>query len=156
MSSDMNVSKYRNVVCSNCGTRGHILRECTKPITSFGIIAYKIVRDSEYECQDKNDELESIIQNNSNKLYRTPHHSPNFPKFKLLLIQRKDTIGYTDFIRGKYPDKDYLGVYFSEMTLEEQDRLLTSTFEELWDSLWVNHGSRIYKNEYWASKKKFE
>ncbi len=153
--SDTSVSKYINVVCSNCGTRGHILRECTKPITSFGIIAYKIVREPEYETLDKNDKLESIIQNNPNKLYRVPTDS-QFPKFKLLLIQRKDTIGYTDFIRGKYPDKDDLGVYFSEMTVEEQERLLTSTFEDLWDSLWVNHGSKIYKNEYWISRKKFE
>ena len=55
-----------------------------------------------------------------------------------LLIRRKDSLGYVDFMRGKYPlyNKKYLLNIISEMTVSEQKKLLTNTFEELWEDLW--------------------
>ena len=46
-------------------------------------------------------------------------------EIQYLLICRKDSLGYIDFIRGKYPinDKRYLRNIFSEMTVEEKYNL---------------------------------
>ena len=48
-------------------------------------------------------------------------------KLKFLLICRKDTLGYVDFIRGKYPlyNKDYIQNIIDEMTLYEKKKILT-------------------------------
>ena len=50
-----------------------------------------------------------------------------------LMICRKDSLGYVDFVRGKYPlhDKKYLTNIFSEMTLDEKHSLLTKDFSGL-------------------------
>ncbi len=34
--------RYDNIICSNCGKKGHIYRICKEPKTSLGIIAYKL------------------------------------------------------------------------------------------------------------------
>ena len=43
-----------------------------------------------------------------------------------LLIRRKDSFGYSDFIRGKYPiyNENYIVNLINEMTLEEKEMLL--------------------------------
>ena len=146
----------KNIFCVNCGEKGHIIKSCTGPITSFGIIAFKKVY-SEKDCKyDLNSNLTHIL--NSLNLKQT-----EYPTIKFLMIQRKDTMGYIDFLRGKYdfinneaPLKfNYIKTCMDEMTFEEKQNLLTKPWDELWDSLWVNHNSRCYKNEYELAKKKF-
>ena len=57
---------------------------------------------------------------------------------KYLLICRKDSLGYVDFMRGKYPlnNKTYIEHIFSEMTSVEKERILNNSFDELWQNLW--------------------
>jgi 8-oxo-dGTP pyrophosphatase MutT (NUDIX family) len=138
----------KNIQCTNCAEIGHILRDCIHPITSFGIIVYKIFYNKEQEDKFANTQKLSILEN-----LKTPP-GLEYPKIKMLLIQRKDTIGYTDFVRGKYK-QSIIGAYFSEMTKDEQITLTTETFENIWDSLWINHRSKTYKNEYEYAKRKF-
>ena len=128
------MKNYRNILCTNCGTRGHILRECSDPITSFGIIAYKYMktRDDDFV---KDPQLEGILTSLKSSTFV-------YPCVKVLMIQRKDTIGYTDFVRGKYPSKNSLKVYFSEMTADEQANLLYNDFDTIWNTLWLNHNSK--------------
>jgi 8-oxo-dGTP pyrophosphatase MutT (NUDIX family) len=173
----MEVQK-RVVYCANCGERGHIYRECTGPITSFGIIAFKVVHSQQEESADLNENLKKIISEHKipkeidptiplpplpllnfypqrNFLYKS-----NYPKIKFLLIQRKDTMGYIDVIRGKYPDEEpnrteSLKTYFGEMTGEERLSLITKDFDQIWDEVWNNRNSKIYKNEYSGAKEKF-
>ena len=76
-------------------------------------------------------------------------------QLKFLLIQRKDTIGYTDFVRGKYSNPDLLKVFVQEMTNEEKYNLLTKSFDEIWDDLWISKQSGIYVNEKQKAKRKF-
>ena len=47
-----------------------------------------------------------------------------------LMIRRKDTFGYIDYMRGKYAinDHDYLKNMLNQMTLDEKHRLLTVDF----------------------------
>ena len=59
-----------------------------------------------------------------------------YPEF--LAIQRKDTISFVEFIRGKYApdDLDYVRKLISTMTLEEQMAISSETFPHLWASFW--------------------
>lgn len=55
-----------------------------------------------------------------------------------LMIRRKDTLGYVDFMRGKYSiyNKDYIMNMIKQMTEKEKDGLLHLSFETLWYNLW--------------------
>ena len=148
-------SKYRNIYCVNCGEKGHVVKDCFGPITSFGIIAFKMVRNKQEEMYDKNIRLQEILNN------VLPEKEKSYPKTKFLMIQRKDTMGYTDFVRGKYPDdklgiESVLPIFLNEMTHQEKHNLLTKDFNEIWKSLWVNHDSKCFKNEYDYAYKKFQ
>ena len=54
------------------------------------------------------------------------------------MICRKDTLGFVDFMRGKYhiQDVNYIKNIIKEMTLDERERILTNSFDELWNGLW--------------------
>lgn len=58
------------------------------------------------------------------------------PKF--LMIRRKNTFGYIDFIKGLYHVSNdfYIQKIINEMTLEEKDHLLHHEFKDLWKQLW--------------------
>ena len=66
-----------------------------------------------------------------------------------LMICRKDSLGYVDFVRGKYPlhDKKYLTNIFSEMTLDEKHSLLTKDFSDMWENLWGRDVGIQYRGE---------
>ena len=74
------------------------------------------------------------------------------PKF--LICQRRDTIEYADFVRGKITKK-FLSIYLKLMTQTEQDKILRYTFDQLWDDLWVSHTCRLYKDAYEYAKTKY-
>lgn len=109
--------------CNNCGKTGHSYNQCSKPITSNGIIAF------------------SKLEN----------------KIKYLLICRKDTLGYVEFLRGKYPlyNKEYIQNIINEMTVQEKANLLTKDFDTLWKDLWGNFCGIQYRNEEKNSREKF-
>jgi 8-oxo-dGTP pyrophosphatase MutT (NUDIX family) len=79
---------------------------------------------------------------------------------KFLMIRRKDSFGYIDFIRGKYAPHniEHLINIFDEMSNEEKKRILKKPFEELWSEMWgdTNNVNSQYKSEEIVSKKKFE
>jgi len=58
-----------------------------------------------------------------------------------LLIRRKDTLGFVDFMRGKYSvyNKEYILNMIKQMTNDEKRRLITEQFSKLWDDLWGIH-----------------
>ena len=113
----------KNNYCANCGREGHIYRRCTDPITSLGIILFRIKED--------------------------------VPEY--LMICRKDTLGYVEFMRGKYNIENYKYIYsiFEIMTRKERIGLIENDFDALWNKLWMNKNLSNYHNEYENSKKKF-
>ena len=113
----------KNNYCANCGREGHIYRRCTDPITSLGIILFRIKED--------------------------------VPEY--LMICRKDTLGYVEFMRGKYNIENYKYIYsiFEIMTRKERIGLIENDFDTLWNKLWMNKNLSNYHNEYENSKKKF-
>ena len=74
-----------------------------------------------------------------------------------LMIRRKDSFGYIDFIRGKYSTNNLaqLNTLIDEMSIDEKNRILTKPFELLWGEMW-DESNIQYKNEEYSSKKKFE
>ena len=147
---------YRNckpIYCCNCGKQGHIYKKCKEPITSFGVIAFKL-----------DEGMETVL----NKLWDTNKKDHNVNSIllkairenvKLLLIRRKDTLGYVEFIRGKYNiDKlNMLMRTFTIMTHYELQKIKTLSFDELWCDLWLtnSHNSKKYTKEYENSKQKY-
>ena len=75
-----------------------------------------------------------------------------------LMIRRKDSIGYVEFMRGKYNiySKMYLMNIISEMTLDEKDRVLNNDFDILWRQLWGDDINAQYRGEEKISRDKFE
>jgi len=74
-----------------------------------------------------------------------------------LMVKRKDSMSYMEFIRGKYDvgDKDYIEKQISNMTVEEQRLISTEKFEKLWTKLWGNSRD-ISSPEYESALQKFE
>lgn len=93
------------IYCNNCGRIGHQYHQCKLPITSYGVIVFKISPEKEV---------------------------------KYLLIRRKDTLGYVDFIRGKYTYNNmaHIANMLQEMTLDEKKRLCNEDFKQLWNNMW--------------------
>jgi len=77
--------------------------------------------------------------------------------FQFLMIRRKDTLGFMDFMRGKYSiyNKEYLLNLLNEMTIHEKRGLLTAGFTELWGELWCNQSGQ-YVQEERSSRDKFD
>ena len=74
------------------------------------------------------------------------------------MIRRKDTIGYVEFLRGKYNihKYDYIIKLFDMMTKLEKDRILEiRDFDKLRTHLGMTKKNYIYKNEYDSAKIKF-
>ena len=76
---------------------------------------------------------------------------------KYLLICRKDSLGYVEFVRGKYPlyNKDYIQNIINEMTIQEKNNLLTKSFDEIWKLLWGDFYGTQYRTEEKNAKDKF-
>jgi 8-oxo-dGTP pyrophosphatase MutT (NUDIX family) len=79
-----------------------------------------------------------------------------------LMVQRKDTLGYIDFLRGRYlvSNKWYILNMLKQMTAREKQRLHTLPFTELWRDLWGINSATVptadkYRSEERASAEKF-
>ena len=78
--------------------------------------------------------------------------------FKFLMIRRKDTLGFMDFMRGKYSiyNKEYIINLLNEMTISEKEKILIDDFDKIWIELWSNNPiSQQYKSEENISREKF-
>lgn len=81
-------------------------------------------------------------------------------EIKYLMIQRKDSISFMEFIRGKYNTNeiDYISKLISSMTNNEKYMLLNKNFDDIWNYVWCQNNLSTFKhtNEYLESKQKFE
>jgi 8-oxo-dGTP pyrophosphatase MutT (NUDIX family) len=116
-------NKHQYIKCGNCGIKGHIYSTCRLPKLSYGII-----------------------------LFNNPYITDKYCNH-ILLIRRKDSLTYIEFIRGKYNinDKSYLQMMFNRMTVKEHNRILNNGFLHLWNKLWLLDQFSIPKkftNEY--------
>jgi 8-oxo-dGTP pyrophosphatase MutT (NUDIX family) len=82
-------------------------------------------------------------------------------EYKVLMINRKDSLCYIDFLRGKYKisDIEYIQILVDKMTINEKDKLLENMFDDLWINLWnLDELTKelVEKNDYKEGKKKYE
>lgn len=115
--------------CANCGANGHMHKSCNHPITSYGIICYRLNYD-----QDN-------------------HYI--YPEY--LMVQRKDSLSYVEFLRGKYniENRNYILKLFSNMTEKERKNISTHSFDVLWKNLWQINNTQTFQKEFSEAKKKF-
>lgn len=75
-----------------------------------------------------------------------------------LLIRRRDSISYVEFLRGKYrlSNPDYIQLLINGMTTEERSRLLALPFDRLWENLWNGQNTRQFRNECEIARHAFE
>ena len=117
------MSKNINL-CNNCGKQGHLFHQCKLPITSYGIILFRKIKD----------------------------------EIQYLMIRRKDSFGYIDFMRGKYSPYNIfqLQKIIDEMSILEKTRILAEPFDQLWIQMWGETTNIQYKNEELSSSKKMD
>lgn len=118
------MNKSHTYFCNNCGKNGHSYNQCSKPITSLGVISF-------------------------NKINNT---------LKYLLICRKDSLGYIDFLRGKYPlyNKSYIQRLINEMSNKEKKNIIENDFDTLWRNLWGEFVGVQYRGEENSAREKFD
>ena len=77
---------------------------------------------------------------------------------QFLMIRRKDSFGYIDFMRGKYSPYNIYQIQniVNEMSISEKKRILTEPFDVLWNDMWGETSMSQYRNEQQNSLKKFE
>jgi len=126
------------------------------PITSIGIIVFRILPNSSSELRSS--ELEPNAPQNGKAVHR-PTSSTLFssePNIQYLLICRKDTLGYIDFIRGKYSiyNKNYIINMIKQMTNTEKKNLCLYDFDTLWKNIWGDTLNNQYKTEEIVSREK--
>lgn len=73
------------------------------------------------------------------------------------MVQRKDSLNYVEFLRGKYDpqDKAYIMNLFSNMTPKERSDAASLPFDSLWQELWKIKTCSVFQREYTESKHKF-
>ena len=118
--------------CGNCGKEGHLYRDCHKPITSFGIICFRRV----------------------NYIASSSDYSA-----EIILVRRKFTIGFMEFIRGKYQteDDEYILKLLEMMTIKEKNEIKhIRDYEVLRANLGTDKDTPSYKREKTDGKTKFD
>ena len=76
---------------------------------------------------------------------------------KFLLVKRKDSLGYSDFIRGKYSlSTESIVKLINIMTIDEKKKISVLNFDNLWEDLWkVENTKEEHFLEYKTSKLKY-
>ena len=148
-----------NSYCINCGKSGHLNKNCIEPITSCGIICINIknlsINQFEKYLYNKFIDIQDFNYKNLNFLNKVYKYKDDI---KFLLIQRKHSLSYIEFIRGRYNENDInnLKYLFSLMSKNEVENIKSNEFQILWDNLWKKTArNKNFIKELNSSKIKF-
>ena len=153
--------------CMNCGKNGHISKKCLCPIISIGIICVKINIDDldintiiTYSKKIQSKYLftsDEIIKLKKIKKKLENLNSSSYDNIiQYLLIRRKNSLNYVEFIRGKYDinNLDYIEKSINFITLSERNLIKNTSFDILWKDLWGEENINNC-NEFKESYEKF-
>lgn len=154
-----NMVKY----CGNCGSQYHTYSSCIQPFTSYGLICFRPKKRRTNENYYMGSQINTNFQSNNirnEKNENSVNKIINEYKidYEIIMVQRKFTIGYIEFLRGKYQTSNfkYLNKIISLMVNDEKKNILEKRdFDILRDELGMNQKNRLYRNEYEDSRKKF-
>lgn len=143
-------NKFKKKYCNNCGKIGHLHKHCQEPVTSIGIIGVKLNFDNICIEQLKNKlcnikQNSSIMTNNIGIKIDSIVDSELFSLFKenikILMIRRRFTLGFIEFMRGRYKIENINGTsyLFKQMIKEEIELIKNNDFDTLWNLLWENN-----------------
>lgn len=147
--------------CSNCGKYGHTFKLCSEPIISVGIICVKLddsienIIKLDTEITTRYEEIENFNYQRLKNLSKLNFYKD---KIKFLLIEKKHSLNYIEFIRGLYEphDIDRLSSMFKLMSNKEINFIKEKNFDLLWATLWEKTAKKkIYQKEFNTSKEKF-
>lgn len=160
----MNFNKQ--ITCNNCGKFGHTHKQCSEPITSLGIICIKVDDKIKQELKSKlvhngifdisHNIIIDIIQNLSISNEENQNKTKN--NINYLIVRRKHSLGYIEFIRGRYEINNLESVYhlIRQMTPDEIKDIKTKEFKELWEEVWKKTSyNKLYLKEMDESIDKF-
>ena len=155
----------KNYYCSNCNKRGHTYNKCYEPIISNGIISLHIDNFDNSLIPLLEDYItENIKKKNHNVKKSTSNTNVFYNKIKFLMVQRKHSLGYMEFIRGRYNVENTSEIKYllEQMTPTEIQQLNSKDFDFLWNMLWDNDPNstnttkkKQHYKEYIISKQKF-
>lgn len=76
---------------------------------------------------------------------------------EFLCIQRRHSLGFIEFIRGKYDINNYdeIKKQISLMVDKEIEIIKTWNFQKCWEFLWNTKNDNTYNNEFYDSRQKF-
>jgi 8-oxo-dGTP pyrophosphatase MutT (NUDIX family) len=143
--------------CTNCGKQNHTNKNCSEPMSSIGIVCIKL-DNVLYNTFIKN--LQKISYYNLNNIIMNNIHKFNKynDSIKFLLVNRRNSLNYIDFIRGKYNinDIDNINKMCSYMSSNEINMIKNKDFNILWSELWLKNAfKKKYLEEMKLSKIKF-
>lgn len=160
-------------ICRNCNKVGHVYSNCKEPVMSYGILLFKSMRNNEqiknnnssiskYNIKDDTKDWK-LVRKNKKIIINDDSNFYDDDKIKFLLIQRKDSLGFVELIRGRYKidNINFIRMIFEEMTVKEHYRILNLDFDTLWKQLWSlkhfnsKNSNSKFKKEYNISKQKF-
>lgn len=135
-------------VCTNCGKSGHSFRQCLEPVSSYGVLVFRWVGDTSSTWPP----YKEFCRDTRSPTGQVGIHA------EILMIQRKDSLGFMDIMRGKYKlsDPDYIRKQLHGMTESERNRLLNDDFDKIWQDLWGidTESSQRYAHDRQMSKSK--
>jgi 8-oxo-dGTP pyrophosphatase MutT (NUDIX family) len=153
------------IFCLNCGKIGHLSKKCLCPIISVGIICIKLnIINIDlnmiigYSKKIQNNYLFSIDEINKLKKIKKSIDNINLDDYdnfvEYLLIRRRNSLNYVEFIRGKYDinNLDYIEKTINFITNPEKEMIKNNNFDTLWVDLWGNNNNN---SEYKESMEKF-
>jgi 8-oxo-dGTP pyrophosphatase MutT (NUDIX family) len=82
----------------------------------------------------------------------------NNNKIEYLMIQRKDSLSFMEFIRGKYVmnNEEYIEELINNMTENEKELISFGDFDKIWNYAWSQQNNNIkHTQEYIESKNKY-
>ena len=144
----MSKTNKKGSYCTNCGHYGHYIKNCITPVTSYGCIVIKV--------PPSYDQAKELLKNDN----VISGYESCMKDLEFLMIQRKDSLGFIEIMRGKYKlqDIDYIKYHLLSITNDEQYKLLNNDFDTLWNNLWgiPKEQTANYKNDKEIAKQKFE
>lgn len=165
----MNKRDNRDILCTNCSSSRHVYKQCPEPVTSLGfiLVTFGDLKQPNHDKEidlNKEDMLETqtrvLIESNIDRIIV----SNAYYNIKFLMISRKYSVGYVEFIRGRYrPEKiDQVIYLFKQMMQCEIDKIkysltLENGHEYLWRDFWGGKADSPYlTNDKRISKTNYE